>query len=129
MRRLSSVFMAFALFGCAAETASTMETVIGSWRGAGVDEVIDRWGYPDSERTVAGRVILEWHREMTVDTGYSTTGYVIGNTFTSTTTGGVMHGSCTRQLEVRGGIVVGGAWQGNNCPFGLSLPPYDTWVR
>ncbi len=117
------------LAGCAAQTNETMDTVLSSWYGSSVDEVIARWGYPDVERNVAGRQLLEWDKSGVVNFGYDTYGYTDGYNVYATTTGGPRAYSCVRQLEVDRGVIVGGDWKGNNCPFNLSLPPYNEWPK
>lgn len=102
-----------------------MNEVMQSWHGAHIDEVISRWGYPDRERTVAGRHIYEWDYTETATTPAYTTGTtnVIGNTAYGqyTTQGGETNTLYLRRtLEVdAAGYVIASQWQGNmNWIFG-----------
>jgi hypothetical protein len=118
--------------GC---STSTMNGVMSSWSGAHIDDVIGQWGYPHDERTVAGRHIYYWYRNMSGRTPSQTSTY--GTVYPdgsfnaqSTTTGGqTIHGSCTRIIEVdQPGNVSSWQWQGNNCPFAEWFA-YSNWRR
>ena len=53
---------------------STMGTVMDSWKGSHIDKVIDRWGYPTDEKTVAGHKLYIWKTERTESSsGYTGT--------------------------------------------------------
>ena len=103
---------------------STMATVMDSWKGSHIDKVIDRWGYPTDEKTVAGHKIYIWKTERTVTTSESTTMKPHtdkkGRTYyTSQTYGGNTEVyTAERIIEVNDeNIVVRGRWSGNDLPF------------
>lgn len=103
---------------------STMTTVMDSWKGYNIDNVIDRWGYPTEEKTIAGRKLYVWKTERTVTTsGHTTTTPHTdkkGRTYytTSTSGGGTEVYTTERILEVdENNIVVRGKYSGNDLPF------------
>lgn|GEM_PF-3271668 len=103
---------------------STMTTVMDSWKGYHIDKVIDRWGYPTDEKTLAGHKIYIWKTERVETTeGYSTTKPHTdkkGRTYYTTETygGGTEILTSERILEVdENDIVVKGRWSGNDLPF------------
>ena len=103
---------------------NTMATVMESWKGSYIDKVIDRWGYPTDEKTVAGHKIYIWKTERTVTTSESTTMKPHtdkkGRTYyTSQTYGGNTEVyTAERIIEVNDeNIVVRGRWSGNDLPF------------
>jgi hypothetical protein len=110
-----------------------MDGIMTSWNGAHIDEVIRQWGYPHEERTVAGRKIYVWRRDVqavmpSVTTGTAT---VIGSGvyYSGVTTGGVSSWGCNRILEVDPkNRVISWQWEGNNCPF-AEMGPYSNWRR
>ena len=103
---------------------STMSTVMESWKGCHIDKVIDVWGYPTEEKTVAGHKIYIWKTERTETTSeYTTTKKHTdkkGKTYYTTETyGGDTELLTTeRILEVDDdNIVLKGKWSGNDLPF------------
>ena len=103
---------------------STMTTVMDSWKGYHIDKVIDRWGYPAEEKTIAGHKIYIWRTERTSTDGeYSTTKPHTdkkGRTYYTTTTYGGETTLLTteRILEVDdNNIVIKGKYSGNDLPF------------
>lgn len=103
---------------------STMTTVIDSWKGCHIDKVIDRWGYPNEERNIAGHKLYIWktERKVTTEEYTKTTPHTDkkGKTYyTTTTTGGNTEIYTTeRILEVdENNMVVKGQYSGNDLPF------------
>ena len=103
---------------------STMSTVMDSWKGYNIDKVIDRWGYPTDEKTIAGRKLYIWKTERKVTTSeYTTTKPHTdkkGRTYyTTSTTGGDTEVYTTeRILEVDdNNNVIKGKYSGNDLPF------------
>ncbi|WP_457650648.1 hypothetical protein [Profundibacter sp.] len=86
----------------------TMDQAMQSWQGANINQVIEKWGYPHDEKTVAGLKQYSWTDEFT-----PISDYINGkpqHTFT-----------CTRTLVVSAsGKIVEGRSSGNNCPFDAS---------
>ena len=84
---------------------------MSSWTGSNVNEVIKSWGYPDEEKTIAGKHLYIWTRELTVNNL------------------AVQKWNCTRTFEVNPeNIVIGWQWEGNNCPF-AEAGAYKTWRK
>lgn len=85
-------------------TKKTMEKIMNSWHGENINSVIDVWGYPSSEKDIAGRKLYYW----------SSSQYVVtGNQY------GVYGGesTCNRILEVdKNNNVIKWQWDGNSCP-------------
>ena len=103
---------------------STMDTVMNSWMGCHIDRVIDRWGYPTEEKTIAGHKLYIWKTERTVtEDEYTTTKEHTdkkGRTYytSSTSGGGVEVYTTERILEVDdNNIVIKGQYSGNDLPF------------
>jgi len=103
---------------------STMSTVMDSWKGCHIDKVIDRWGYPTDEKTVAGHKIYIWKTERTeTESEYTETKAhkdKKGRTYYTTETygGSTQVYTSERILEVDdNNIVVRGKWSGNDLPF------------
>ncbi len=103
---------------------STMSVVMDSWKGCHIDKVIDRWGYPTEEKTVAGHKLYIWKTERTVTTSESTTTKPHtdkkGRTYYTTETygGNTEVYTTERTVEVDdNNIVIRGRWGGNDLPF------------
>lgn len=109
-------------FGMGVE--STMSTVMDSWKGCHIDKVIDRWGYPTDEKTIAGHKIYIWKTER-IETSSANTETKVhkdskGRIYYTTTTygGGTKVYTSERILEVdENNIVIRGKWSGNDLPF------------
>ncbi|MBQ4079027.1 hypothetical protein IJD15_07600 [bacterium] len=98
------ILFLFPLSSFAIGTKSTMEKVMNSWMGEHIDTIIEKWGYPTSEKNIANRKLYYWSQS-----SYS----VSGNQY------GVYGGeaTCTRIFEVnKFDKVINWQWQGNNCP-------------
>ena len=103
---------------------STMTTVMDSWKGCHIDQVIDRWGYPTEEKTIAGHKIFVWKTErIETDNEYTETKAhkdKKGRTYYTTETygGGTQVYTSERILEVdENNRVIKGRWSGNDLPF------------
>ena len=103
---------------------STMATVMDSWKGYHIDKVIDRWGYPTEEKTIAGHKLYIWKTERIVNNDeYTTTkehkDNKGGTYYTTETYGGnTTVYTSERIIEVdENNIVVKGKWSGNDLPF------------
>ena len=83
----------------------TMGKIMNSWKGEHIDSVIDKWGYPTSEKKLAERSLYVW------DQGNVLIEDVLG-------IGYIQRPSCTRTLEVdSNNIIIKGAWEGVACPI------------
>jgi len=112
----------------------TMRAIMGSWVGKNIDSVIASWGYPDYEKTIAGRKLYYWNWEYTV--GNPTYTNARAHTYGNTTNinaytygGGTRDISCNRILEVdESGRVTSWQWSGNNCPYTQAYL-YKKWMN
>ena len=102
----------------------TMSKVMDSWKGCHIDKVIDVWGYPTEERTVAGHKIYIWKTERVVTSDeYSNTKErkdSKGRTYYETlkTGGSTEIRTSERILEVDdNNVVIKGRWSGDDLPF------------
>ena len=121
---LSILFMLLTISAFAFGVDSTMSTVMESWRGCHIDRVIDRWGYPTDEKTVAGHKLYIWKTQRTVTTSETTTTRPHtdkkGRTYYTTESygGGTEIRTTERIIEVDdNNIVIRGRWSGNDLPF------------
>lgn len=103
---------------------STMKVVMDSWMGCHIDQVIDRWGYPTEEKTIAGHKLYYWTEtrvvENSVDSHTTVTKDKKGHKHydTYTTGGDTTVYTATRIIEVDDkGIVIKGQYSGNDLPF------------
>lgn len=85
-------------------TKDTMQRIMDSWIGENLETVIDHWGYPTQEKTIAGKKLYYW-----INSSYN----VSGNQY-------VVYGGesiCNRILEVdKNNNVIKWQWEGNSCP-------------
>ncbi len=85
-------------------TKDTMKRIMDSWIGENLETVIEHWGYPTQEKTIAGKKLYYW-----INSSYN----ISGNQY------GVYGGesTCNRILEVdKNNNVIKWQWEGNNCP-------------
>ncbi len=83
---------------------NTMNKVMDSWIGENIDTVINIWGYPSSEKEIAGKKLYYWLNSSYVVSGNQYSVYGVEAT-------------CNRILEVdKNNTVVKWQWEGNNCP-------------
>lgn len=139
-RRVRGV-AALLLFGAVSACSGghgLMDEMMGSWVGSDIDEVIQRWGYPDGEKVIAGKTLLVWSDDQqlflpststTIGNASLVGNQVFSDVQTTSYGGGVTNWNCTRIVEVdQRNIVVGASWKGNNCPF-LEAGPYSNWRK
>ncbi len=105
-----------------------MQEIFSSWEGSHIDEVIERWGYPDAERVVAGRQIYIWdYREDVMMPSFSSS---TSSSSFMTTGGGVLRTLCRRTLEVdEQNRVIRWQHSGGNCPLDDLIRPYKFWKK
>ncbi len=117
-----------------------MDKCIKSWIGYPLDSVIQRWGYPDQEKNIAGKKLYVWE---TFDTdieyrgGWSVTSTDKKGNETTFSSGGVPQIEyCQKIIETdSNNIVINGQWKGNACPnfyiVGKKLvnPQNDQWAK
>ena len=94
---------------------STMENIIGSWKGEHINSVIDKWGYPTYEKKIVERSLYVW------DNGNVLVEDLLG-------IGYVQRPSCTRTFEVdSNNIIIKGSWEGVACP--ITYKAAKKWVN
>lgn len=82
----------------------TMDKIMSSWKGESLDTVIDHWGYPTNEKTIAGKKLYYWEVSK----------YII-NTNSQGVYGREL--TCNRILEFdENNKVTKWQWNGNKCP-------------
>ena len=84
---------------------STMNQIMDSWKGEHIDAVINKWGYPTSEKKVAEHTLYIW------DKGNVLIEDPLGISYTQ-------RPACTRTFEVNSNnIIINGSWEGVTCPI------------
>lgn len=137
INRLFILLLIFLLTPASAQAVGlkkTMAEIMNSWIGTPVNTVINHWGYPNYEKTIAGKHLYYWDWEYTVSnpTYTNASAYTYGNRTNingSTYGGGTRNVSCNRILEVDGSDkVVSWQWSGNNCPY-TKVRLYKQWMN
>lgn len=120
---MRAALLALLLTGCA---TSTMDSIMNSWQGEHIDQVVKRWGYPNAEREFRGRRLYVWNDSGTyIVPSFGSSSATVTRTGPGTATvtgtsfsvgGGTISGRCERILEVDpAGKVVATQWGGNDC--------------
>jgi len=111
------LMLAVPLAGCG--STQVMTDGMATWRGAGVEQVIGQWGYPDEDKTVAGHHLLVWHRNSSFYAPrYDNSTVWVNGRFVdvTATVWDRIPTSCTRILEIdRANRVIAWEWKGNDC--------------
>ena len=117
---LATILWIFLLSGCA--TTAKYETVLNSWVGHDVNELISSWGYPvNSFKAPNGNTVYVYSSSgsYTMPTQTNSTYNVYGNTVygnTTTTGGQTLNFWCRTFFEVStSNKIVTWRWEGNNC--------------
>jgi len=124
-----SLLLCLILSGC---MTSTMNRIMSSWEGSHIDSVIAQWGYPSEMKKFRERELYIWHYEKSyyMPQSSTTTGSIYGSSYygqTYTSGGYMIHGGCTRILEInKEGYVISWEWNGNNCPL-MEVFEYANW--
>lgn len=112
----------------------TMKDIMDSWVGESINSVINCWGYPTNEKTIAGKKLYYWDWSYDVKNPSHTNAqaYTYGNITNInayTYGGGTYNVSCNRILEVDdSGTITSWQWSGNNCPFS-QVHLYKKWMN
>ena len=94
---------------------NTMGKIMDSWKGEHIDSVIDKWGYPTSQKKIAERSLYVW------DNGNVLVEDLLG-------IGYVQRPACTRTFEVDSNkIIIKGSWEGVACP--IAYKTAKKWVN
>jgi hypothetical protein len=120
MRNSLGLLTALLLSGCVAP-GPPIESGLKTLIGQDIHAVIQRLGYPASQRVIAGDTIYTWstsrHVEMDLPSTSTTTGNVNGEPFSATTTGTEtmhLHFHCTIEVATGAdGRVKSTQWEGN----------------
>jgi hypothetical protein len=120
---------------------SFMDKCIASWVGYPLDSVIKKWGYPNYEKSIAGKKLYVWEEfDYDVDTdrgGWSIVATDKKGRETTFSSGGVpVVEYCRKTLETdENNLIINGHWEGNDCPkFYLAgkkfvNPANNEWAR
>lgn len=135
---LCLVFLALPVF---AGVTEFMERALNSWVGYNINDMINYWGFPTEEKTIANRHIYIWNRTRTQYIPQRTNSTVTPNVYntqvSSYTTGGYyVTYTCNKTIEVdANNTITSWSWEGNACPGGyrngkkLVNPANDEWER
>jgi len=120
-----------------------MDKALSSWIGYPLKSIINAWGYPDSQQTIAGQNIYIWEerstmRESTYERSYVKTDKK-GRTYVDSYTsgGGTTDFYCRKIIEVDAkDNITGYKYKGNACPAAyyfvgkkLVNPDNDEWKQ
>jgi len=100
-----------------------MDKCIKSWIGYPLDAMIKQWGYPEEEKSIAGKKLYIW-----VDYDYDTDANAGGISISSTDKKGretvfsiggePVVNYCKKTIEVdENNVITNGSWKGNSCPL------------
>lgn len=124
MKKLLVLSIAIMLAQISAESANqqkvhVMTEVMQSWDGYTLDEIMNHWGFPSEEKTIAGKKLCIWRN---ANTEY------IHSTYTDTYSKVNLY--CERIIEVDDSYNVKRLlWEGNNCPANHYAIAYSAWVN
>lgn len=121
---------------------SFMDKCIKSWIGYPLDSVIEKWGYPDQEKVIAGKKLFVWET-YDYDTNFHSGGGVAvistdkkGNNTIIASGGQPQIEHCQKTLETdENNNIINGQWKGNICPkfyvMGKKFvnPLNDEWAK
>lgn len=117
-------------------SSSFSEKMMNSWLGYSISNLIDCWGYPTEEKTIANKHIFIWNTNYSVYVPQRTTSNVVYNNVYSNSYGGYnVNYYCKRTIEVnKDNTII--AWQqdGNGCIDNYSQgkhlvnPKNDEWA-
>lgn len=132
------IFFAVPVF---AKTANFMEKALGSWVGYNINDLINIWGFPKEEKTIAHRHIYIWNKSWSQYVPQTMNSTVSPNYFDTTvqtyTSGGYsVKMYCDKTIEVDSkNNIISFTWEGNACPKNyrrgkaLVNPMNDEWER
>lgn len=105
MKKVLLLFIFFVLIIPQVHAARFMDNAMDSWIGYSIDDVIQYWGYPDTEKKIAGRKLFYWnHSNYTISEDVN--GIYSRKIF------------CNRILEVdKKNIIISWQYEGNSCPL------------
>lgn len=100
-----------------------IDKCIKSWVGYPLDALIKQWGYPEEEKSIAGKKLYIW-----IDYDYDTNTNASGISISKTDTKGretvfsiggeTIVDYCKKTIEVdENNVILNGSWKGNNCPL------------
>jgi len=117
---VAASLLSLLISGCA--TTANYETVLNSWKGQNINDLINVWGYPiNSYKIPNGNMVYVYssYESYTTPTNTTSTYSLHGNTIygRSNTYGGqTMNFWCNTFFEAKeSGQIVTWRWEGNNC--------------
>ena len=131
-------FLALPVF---AGVTEFMERALNSWVGYNINDMINSWGFPAEEKTIANRHIYIWNKSWSQYIPQRTNSTVTPGYFNSTvnsyTTGGyTVTWYCNKTIEVDSkNNITSWSWEGNACPKNYNRgknivnPANDEWER
>ncbi len=119
MRNFFILVLCLGLIGCA--TVRGYETILNSWIGHDINDLVNKWGYPDSFIAPDGNKVYvfsnsrSFRRPMYTSMGYD----AFGNATATTTGGGTATSWCKTYFEVdQNNKIIKWRWEGNSCRAG-----------
>ena len=122
--------------------ASTfMDEALNTWHGYSLDDVINRFKYPDKERVIANRHLFIWKNSWQTYAPEQATStisnyYIDSQVVTRKTGGHYVKHNCDVTFEVdKDNKIINWAWEGNSCPAFYYAgkkyvnPDNDPWLR
>lgn len=118
-----------------------MEKALNSWIGYNINDIINSWGFPTEEKTIANRHIYIWNKAWSQYipqrvNSTVTPGYYNANVYSYTTGGYNINWYCNKTIEVDDkNNVISWSWEGNACPKNYSNgknivnPANDIWEQ
>ena len=134
-------FQLLSITGVYAGVQEFMEKALNSWVGYHINDMINSWGFPTDEKTIANRHIYIWNKAWSQyipqRTNSTVTPGFYNATVNSYTTGGYnINWYCNKTIEVDSkNNITSWSWEGNACPKnysngkGLVNPSNDEWER
>lgn len=129
----TAALLALLVTGCASP-ASTMDSIMASWKGENIAQAVKRWGSPDQRGTLqGGQVVYTWAEGATYTrdgsalhlSQTSPSGFTIGST--TYTPPETAYRGCTRTLYVDAqGTINAATWSGSAC---CEQTPCTAWSR
>ncbi len=132
-RKLKNISLSLCSILLVASCANFIETnqSMGSWLGEDINTVIQNWGYPDEEKTIAGKKLIVWNSERVIqDVDYIPS---YGSRFNGNGANRKVRynriytnytGKCSRILEIdKNNKIIGWDIKGDDCAYldGISM--------
>ncbi len=129
MKFVLSFFAALILTACAGVPPAEVDSQLGAWKGAHIDELIQAWGVPTGERTINDVRYAEWRSRRissspAISVGVGGGGNRGFGSVGTTVGGGPEENTCFRQAAYdQQGIVTRLTWNGDATTCSEAIPP------